>query len=385
MKKTHVALLVCSVLMISACNQQKTLTPQEKELVGQLKQERDMLRQEITTVAGEMAQISSGLILTIMQAREETLKLSQDVVNQRIQAIETGAEVTVVTPTSKPDPDRATQLQAEIAQTKQKLDSAKANAAQYSGGLLAALSMTTVATIEQTLAQLEQQYLSAKYGLPFLVTASVEPASKAVAAPAQTSAKQTAAIPTSAPAPVVEKSEIVAADGPFGLAMGMTVDMFGDQLDLQENGIYLLDNPPKPNRKFEKYALKISDNAGLCWIKGIGKDISTNGHGFQVKSEFEELETALSEKYGKPRKIDFLTAGSIWDDAKYWMRSLQKQDRYLISSWKGGKKALPYDLSEIDISANATSGDTGYLTVEYAFSNKEMCDEELKKGENAGL
>ena len=81
MKKTHVALLVCSVLMISACNQQKTLTPQEKELVGQLKQERDMLRQEITTVAGEMAQISSGLILTIMQAREETLKLSQDVVN----------------------------------------------------------------------------------------------------------------------------------------------------------------------------------------------------------------------------------------------------------------------------------------------------------------
>ncbi len=310
MKKTHVALLVCSVFMMSACDQQKTLTTEEKELVGQLKQERDALGQEIISVTGEMSQMGSGLILTIMQMREETLKLSQDVVNQRIQAIETGTKVTVVTPTSKADPERAKQLEGDIVQTKLKLDNAKATAAQYSGGLLAALSQTTVATIEQTLAQLEQQRLSAKYGLLIVGKSAATPANTAVAATAATPASQAASpAPTLTPAPapvsVAETSKIVASDGPFGLAMGMTVDMFAGQLKPQGNGIYLFDNPPKPNSQFENYAVKISDNAGLCWVKGIGKDIVTNGYGFDVKSEFDELDKILSEKYGKAKKLDF--------------------------------------------------------------------------------
>ncbi len=87
------------------------------------------MEQEIETVSGEIAQYNSGLIKTIKQVREETLKLSRDIVNQRIQAIETGAKVTVIAPTSQPDSERAQSLQSEIEQAKQQLVEAKAKAA----------------------------------------------------------------------------------------------------------------------------------------------------------------------------------------------------------------------------------------------------------------
>ncbi len=84
-KKTQIAFLVCSIFVLSACNEQRTLTPQEQELVGQLKQERDKLGQDIDTVSAEIAQYNGGLIKAIKQVREETLKLSRDILTQRIQ------------------------------------------------------------------------------------------------------------------------------------------------------------------------------------------------------------------------------------------------------------------------------------------------------------
>lgn len=383
-KKTQIALLVCSVFILSACNEQRTLTPQEQELVSQLKQERDKLGQEIDTVTGEIAQYNGGLIKTIKQVREETLKLSRDIVNQRIQAIETGAKVTVIAPTSQPDPGRAQSLQSEIEQAKQQLVEAKTKAAQYSGGLIAAISMSTVATQEQTLALLQQQLLVAKYGLPFTVKATVEPANKPVNAPTSNisnAVNETATAST----PVVDENVILSADGPFGLAMGMTKEMFKGHLTPISTGVYVLDTPPKAHPQFEQYVVKISDKTGLCWVKGVGKDIPTNGHGTQVKSEFDDFEKKLDERYGSHKRTDFLVSGSLWDDPQYWMRGLQKEDRYLFSVWGKGKKPLPSELSEIGLFAGATSGDNGYLALEYSFTNKKSCDRDVEAQKDVGL
>lgn len=69
LKKTQIALLVCSIFILPACNEQRVLTPQEQALVNQLKQERGQLEQEIETVTGEIAQYNGGLIKTIKQVR----------------------------------------------------------------------------------------------------------------------------------------------------------------------------------------------------------------------------------------------------------------------------------------------------------------------------
>ncbi|MCX9112224.1 hypothetical protein OKS80_04820 [Aeromonas veronii] len=384
LKKTQIALLVCSIFILPACNEQRVLTPQEQELVNQLKQERGQLEQEIETVTGEIAQYNGGLIKTIKQVREETLKLSRDLVNQRIQAIETGAKVTVIAPTSQPDPERAKSLDSEIEQANQQLAEAKAKAAQYSGGLIAAISMSTVATQEQTLALLQQQLLVAKYGLPFTVKATVEPANKPVNAPTS-SISNTAPEPAMATTPVTDENVMLAADGPFGLAMGMTKEMFKGHLTPVSAGVYVLDTPPKAHPQFEQYVVKISDKTGLCWIKGVGKDIPTNGHGIQLKSEFDDFEKKLDERYGSHKRTDFLVSGSLWDDPQYWMRGLQKEDRYLYSVWGRGKKPLPNELSEIGLFAGATSGDNGYLALEYSFTNKKSCDRDIETQKDVGL
>ncbi|MNY11226.1 hypothetical protein D3C86_1442420 [compost metagenome] len=300
---------------------------------------------------------------------------------QRIQAIETGAKVTVLAPTSQPNPERAQALQSDIEMAKQQLVEAKAKAAQYRGGLIAAISQSTVATQEQTLAMLEQQYLVAKYGLSLPVSTSVEQATKPVETPTASPANVVAPIPE----PIADENAMLVADGPFGLAMGMTKEMFKGQLKPAGNGVYLFDNPPKSHPQFEQYAVKISDKSGLCWIKGIGKDILVNGHGVQLKSEYDDFEKKLDERYGSHKRTDFLVSGSIWKDPEDWMRGLQKEDRYLFSVWEGGNKTLPNELSQVALVANANDGQEGYLSLEYSFTNKKACDEEIKQKNDAGL
>ncbi|MFM5032450.1 hypothetical protein [Aeromonas media] len=381
LKKTQIVLLVCSIFILPACNEQRTLTPQEQELVNQLKQERGQLEQEIETVSGEIAQYNSGLIKTIKQVREETLKLSRDIVNQRIQAIETGAKVTVIAPTSQPDSERAQSLQSEIEQAKQQLVEAKAKAAQYSGGLIAAISQSTVATQEQTLAMLEQQYLIAKYGLSLTDNVSAEPASKPVGASTATQANTL--VPASES--TVDENTMLATDGPFGVSMGMTKEMFKGHLTPAGNGIFIFNNPPKPHPQYEQYVVQISDKAGLCWIKAVGKDILTSRHGYQLQTNFDDFEKKLDERYGAHKRVDFLASGSIWKEPEDWMTALQKKERYLFTTWSGEGKALPNNLSKIGLIAAANASDKGYLAIEYSFTNEADCEQESKTKDDAGL
>lgn len=381
LKKTQIALLVCSIFILPACNGQRTLTPQEQELVNQLKQERGQLEQEIETVSGEIAQYNSGLIKTIKQVREETLKLSRDIVNQRIQAIETGAKVTVIAPTSQPDSERAQSLQSEIEQAKQQLVEAKAKAAQYSGGLIAAISQSTVATQEQTLAMLEQQYLIAKYGLSLTDKVSAEPASKPVGASTATQANTLEPASES----TVDENAMLATDGPFGVSMGMTKEMFKGHLTPAGNGIFIFNNPPKPHPQYEQYVVQISDKAGLCWIKAVGKDILTSRHGYQLQTNFDDFEKKLDERYGAHKRVDFLASGSIWKEPEDWMTALQKKERYLFTTWSGEGKALPNNLSKIGLIAAANASDKGYLAIEYSFTNEADCEQESKTKDDAGL
>ena len=87
--------------------------------------------------------------------------------------------------------------------------------------------------------------------------------------------------------------------------------------------LYQLDEVPKPHSAFEAYGVKFSPNQGLCFIKAIGKDIKTNGHGFAIKSAFNGLREKLDTAYGKSDLTDLLVRGSICDEPEDWMMGLK--------------------------------------------------------------
>ncbi|MCK7628736.1 hypothetical protein MZ018_14215 [Shewanella sp. JNE10-2] len=408
LKCKTVGMVLLSLVLLSACDMQKKLTPEEQQQVSGLKQELQKVDTEIGIETTELAQYSGGLIKNIKQVRLETLKLTRDIVNQRIQAIESGAKITITVPVTQPSIERATALLSEIDQAKAQLAVAKENASRYSGGLVAALSLSTVATQEQTLAMLEQQYLVAKYGLSFApftpaeniakgasstsLSASVAGSYGADSSGANSSGAVASPLPDTAQAnaqiPEVQSSHeqaMLVADGPFGLAMGMTKEMFNGRLTQAKTGLYFLDKPPIPHDQFESYVVKIGEKSGLCWIKGIGKNVASNGYGMQLKGAFDEFETKLDKRYGVHERTDFLMPASIWKDPQDWMMGLLKADRYLLSVWKGDKKPLPNDLSSIGLLAQAESSSSGYLALEYSFSNKEACDTEIKQVDDSGL
>jgi len=187
------------VLLFCGCQGKRTLSPEEQAQVEALRSEAARLSTEIEEATEKDAQYSGGLIKGLIGVRLETLKITQELVNQRIQAIEIGSPVTQVTASSSPDPARAASLAAEIARAEADLEEARQEAALYSGGLVAAIKHSTVATQEQTLAMLRQHFVLAKYGLAYPAAEK-----KAIGAPAS-DGQATTTIPASKPRRVPEE------------------------------------------------------------------------------------------------------------------------------------------------------------------------------------
>jgi hypothetical protein len=160
---TRVALLA----FLAACSVWK---PSEEDLAlaESLRAERDKIEAEITSAQVQDAALAGGLIKALIQVQIETLRTTQAIIEQRIHAIEGGARLRIEVASTEPDSVLATSLAEEIDWATNQIAMAQAEANRYSGGLIAALAQTTLATEQQTLAMLRQRYISAKYGLPQL-------------------------------------------------------------------------------------------------------------------------------------------------------------------------------------------------------------------------
>lgn len=182
-----VGALLLIVIAFSTHGCASELTPEQKQLVADLKQDLGRIHQEIEDATMDDTAYSGGLIKSLIGMRLEVLKTNEALVEQRIHALETGARITVVVNATKPDPARAAELAKEIESQRAKVAEARAEADRYSGGLVQALAETAVATSRNTLAMLEQQYFIAKYGLAMPTV----PAESRVAA--ETESKSTSA------------------------------------------------------------------------------------------------------------------------------------------------------------------------------------------------
>lgn len=381
--------MIASALLLATLSGcfNKELTPEEKALAEALRSELNATKQEIAG-ANSTASTYGGAIKLLATARLEILKANEALLEQRIQAIESGAKINIQVPAVQPDQVLASSIANEITTAKAGIAAGQIEANQY-GGLIKALKLATVATQEQTLAMLEQRYLSAKYGLP-------QPAMRAPTSgqlSASTSTVTPSPQPSPAPAPQPEERlSIPPADGPLGFAAGLSKDeieaMAGAQLTLidEKQSLYGIEKSPKSNSSFVQFALVVSTTAGLCQIRAISKDIHTSRFGYELKSSFDEMKGALTEVYGKPVLMDTLIAGSIWREPKEWMMSLRQKERYLSVAWTATSASpLKYNLSEIEMDARATSSDEGYYMLQYTFNNWNVCQSEAKAKARSSL
>ncbi len=114
---------------------------------------------------------TGGLVKALIEARLATLKQTRAMLAQRATAGDLNIALRYTVdgkPFTLPEGTAGvlTAVEQEIASTKAQIAAGQAEVAKYSGGVVLAMSLATVATLQQSLAMLEQKRLSLKYGLP---------------------------------------------------------------------------------------------------------------------------------------------------------------------------------------------------------------------------
>lgn len=168
----HIIYIFLLLIFLSGCNKQ--LSEEDKAKVAVLNSELTHVNDDITATTANYEQYSGGLIKSLIAIRLEVLKTNKNLVEQRINAIESGAPVKVETLASSPDPELAEYLRSEIESIKKEIEVDKKDASQYSGGLILSMKLMNITTKEQTLAALQQKYLTVKYGLSSLPKVNIE-------------------------------------------------------------------------------------------------------------------------------------------------------------------------------------------------------------------
>jgi hypothetical protein len=172
------------------------------------------VRQQIADAERELAQYQGGLIKVLVQARLETLRLSEAMLEQKELAEKSGATFSYTLAAVAPDEKRARELLGDIDAAEKELADLEAKNAQYSGGLVKALSESSVATQRQSLAMLKQAYYVAHYGLYYpSASSSVGAGDKSSAATEETSPPASASEPAYVTALRKNGAEIVGSWG----------------------------------------------------------------------------------------------------------------------------------------------------------------------------
>ena len=158
--------LVFLVLTLLSCSHQ----PSEEELekIELLQTELLDLQQEVRRAEDSGESLSGGLVKGLIDVRIEILKTTEALLEQRIQALEAGAEIDIVITAIEPNHELVQAIEREISDQEQSLEKARVDAARYSGGLVGAMKAATVATEELSLASLQHRRLAALYGFPDL-------------------------------------------------------------------------------------------------------------------------------------------------------------------------------------------------------------------------
>ena len=140
-------------------------TAEQLAQLPRLRADVERVQTQIAQAQAESDKLTGGLIKVLIESRIATLGITEALIQQKIKAIETGAKMLIEAPATAPDVAAATTIESEIATQRLKIDQMRTDADRYSGGLIKAQKESTIATMENTVAMMEQRALTAKFGL----------------------------------------------------------------------------------------------------------------------------------------------------------------------------------------------------------------------------
>lgn len=170
---------------------------------------------------------------------------------------------------------------------------------------------------------------------------------------------------------------------PFGLKMGMTIDVIAEQCEEEpsfvKDDIYLI-KPLKKHPLFEYYAVYVNAKTGLYQIRAISLPIASNKFGTELKDSFNNVKDRIAKTYGKPKIIDRYnnTANSYYQKDEYWFYALREGSRELSAAW-GYNSSLADNLDTVALECSVTDGfyeGTGQLILYYYFNNISGVEDE---------
>ncbi len=181
-------------------------------------------------------------------------------------------------------------------------------------------------------------------------------------------------------------------DGPFGLAMGISLEemqnQIGYKLPFPQRQDYLSGKPPRPVEGLGDYYAIATRQQGVCRVGASAIVKLVNGSGDQLKAEADKIADLLQVKYGKPaQKFDFKSQDIYVRNPQYWMLGLVEESVGYGYSWSNTKNspALPNKIASIEVAVVANSVDAGRVDVRYSFLNFADCDAEMKMLRAANL
>ena len=189
------ALLAC--FLVQGCS--KGPTPEQVKQAGELRQQLAQVRLDIENANNESAKYSGGILKQLIAIRQEVLATNAALLEQRINALESGVRISLSVQGAQPNPVQAAAIAKEIVAQTSKVTEAEAESARYEGGMVKALAEMAVATQRSSLAMLQQQYLVAQYGIAVPVAALKAPPQAAIES--ATGAGEPASVPTEASSP----------------------------------------------------------------------------------------------------------------------------------------------------------------------------------------
>lgn len=179
---------------------------------------------------------------------------------------------------------------------------------------------------------------------------------------------------------LVTTSAALAADGPFGVAMGQKTS---DKLILANDigdGYYVLRSVPKPHSHFESYVVMYRQSTGVCLFQAVGIDVDTGEDGAELKEEYQAIASLISKAYGNYDHYEHLADGSSLDGEKNYMKAMAAGEMSLQASWDEDSSAeLKQGITEILLLGKATDKRTGYVLLQYRFANWAACADEIEE------
>jgi len=172
--------------------------------------------------------------------------------------------------------------------------------------------------------------------------------------------------------------QVAARSGPFGFNMGQSIE--GLSLEkLEKASFYIASSPPKSHPDIETVVIEAYPETGICQIRGVGRDISNDGDGLQVRQQVKDLAGALETKYGSRRLVNRCSGGDIQCRNDFWMMTLNDGERFYGYHWDKAKLAdKPGTMGEITVAAAASNINDSYPIVEYHSAKVRECEKARK-------